>query len=983
MTRTLWLIPIALLGILFSLSTSQSKRDAVAFCEAPNPENKAKRKPWTTSRITGSLRPAPPYQLKRVFGKLEFKDPTVLTNAPGTDRLFLTELRGKIHSFNKKSTKPDLFFDMAKHLKQVYRVYGLTFHPQFEKNRECFICYVDKADQPNGTRVSRFKVSKTDPPTIDPKSEELILSWPSGGHNGGCLKFGSDGYLYVTAGDAGPAFPPDPRKSGQDISNVRSTVMRIDVDHPGKDKPYSIPSDNPFVKTAGARGEVWAYGFRNPWKMSFDPKNGDLWIGDVGWELWEMIYRVQKGGNYGWSIREGSQMVHQERERGPTPILPPTTEHSHVESRSITGGFVYRGERLKKLHGAYIYGDYVTGKLWALRHDGTKVTSRTEIVDAPIQVIAFAVDNDQELYVMGYDGSIHIIEPNPDRGANENFPRKLSETGLFANVAKHETAQGVLPYEINAEPWMDHATADRFIALPNLGTLGIHEKNDPQQGINRGKWKYPKDAVLAKTISLEMETGNPKSRRRLETQILHFDGRYWQAYNYVWNEKQTDAILDTSGKDETYVIQDKTAPGGKRKQTWHFASQTECLLCHSSRGGFVSGFIPEQVLGNGSFRDLEAIGLFEKPLTKEIHRMRAMSDRQASLEDQARSYLHVNCAGCHQRGGGGTAAMELRWELPLKRLNAIDERPTQGTFAIHDAKVIASDDPYRSVLFYRMSKHGPGRMPYFGSTITHDKGLDLIEKWIASLPRDPNVIISPSDRLRRRQILSMTQIRNKEFPEDVKAKEIDNLLSSTSGALMLSQALNRNSLPKKVREQILAKITLETPAHVRDLFERFLPEDRRIKRLGNFIKPDMILRLDGNHQRGREMFFSSKTVQCRNCHRIDKMGGEVGPDLSAIGKKYKQEALLETILEPSKNIDPKFVSYLIETKRGVVHLGLLISRNEKEIVLRDAQAKEIRVKTTDVERMVPQQKSLMPELLLREMTAQQAADLLAYLRTLK
>ena len=191
---------------------------------------------------------------------------------------------------------------------------------------------------PEGTRVSRFRVTETDPPRCDPASETIIISWLQGGHNGGCLKFGLDGCLYISSGDGGVAFPPDGLSSGQDMTTLLAKVLRIDVRRQENGRLYAIPADNPFVKLAGARGETWSYGMRNPWKMSFDRKTGDLWVGDVGWELWELVYRVQRGDNYGWSIVEGSQPVHPDRPRGPTPIVPPTMEIPHTEGASITGG---------------------------------------------------------------------------------------------------------------------------------------------------------------------------------------------------------------------------------------------------------------------------------------------------------------------------------------------------------------------------------------------------------------------------------------------------------------------------------------------------------------------------------------------------------------------------------------------------------------------------------------------------------------------
>lgn len=183
-----------------------------------------------------------------------------------------------------------------------------------------------------------------------------------GGHNGACLEFGPDGFLYVSAGDGEAPNPPDPRDAGQDVSNILSTVLRIDVMPHGNDPLYKVPADNPFVALTNARPEIWAYGFRNPWKMTFAP-DGELWLGDVGWELDEMVYRIRKGGNYGWSIMEGPQPVRPNARRGPTEILPAAIALPHTDAASVTGGYVYRGQRFPDLVGTYIFGDYETRRI--------------------------------------------------------------------------------------------------------------------------------------------------------------------------------------------------------------------------------------------------------------------------------------------------------------------------------------------------------------------------------------------------------------------------------------------------------------------------------------------------------------------------------------------------------------------------------------------------------------------------------------------
>ena len=987
-TRRLFPLRMVLVGFLALGFLNANLR---SFSQAAEPEAVGikTRVPWTSSRITGSPNPPSPYRTERVFPNLQFTNPVDFANLPGSDRLFILELGGQIFSFRSDdgSSTPDLFVDLKAALPKVDRVYGLTFHPRFRENGYCYICYTTEADVAEGTHVSRFNVRQSDPPTVDTASEQIVITWKSGGHNGGCLKFGPDGYLYISTGDGGPAFPPDPLQSGQDVSNLLACTLRIDVNHPDGESGYSIPLDNPYVDLEGARGEIWSYGHRNPWRMSFDSENGDLWVGDVGWELWELVYRIERGANYGWSLVEGPQPVHRERTRGPSPIVEPTAVHSHIEARSVTGGYVYRGKRLPKLSGSYVYGDYVTGKLWALRHDGSQVVSIDEIADTSLAIICFGVDNDGELYVVGYDGTIHRLVENESATANRSFPTKISETGLFASVSANIVAPGVLPYSINAEPWMDGAVAERYIALPGTSHLELHDISNVQVGNIKGNWRFPTDAVLVKTISLETEVGNSNSLRRLETQILHYDVDTWRGYTYAWNDEQTDAVL-SSGRafDRSFEITDERAPGGKRKQSWHFSSSTECLLCHTTRGGSIYGFTAAQLDREHDYGDVKAnqlatlkhIGLFaesERSATKSIV---DPYNRDADVESRARSYLHINCAHCHRRGGGGTAAMDVQHHLSLEKTNLLKARPTQGTFGLRAPQVLLPSDHYRSVLYYRMAKLGRGRMPYIGSSEVDEQGLQLMRSWIDKLGDDLAPFGSEEYEADHNEIRSHGQIL---IGEGDPRLHVERLLSSTSGALRLLHALDSGRALATTKQLAIELGSKHSDVQIRDLFQRFLPSDQRTKRLGTSINPQEILELSGDAKRGSQLFLNTAGVQCKNCHQVGKQGKVLGPELTQIGKKYNREQLLESLLFPSKRIDPKFVTQLIETKSGRVVTGLLITSSDQAVVLKDAQAKEIVVPRDKIDFTAPQQQSMMPELLLQDMTAQQVADLLAYLES--
>ncbi len=976
-----WLRVVALLLLVADVANGQAEI--------------AKRPPWVGSRVVGSPEPPRPYVTERVFPALVFTNPLELVAMPGSNRLVALEVAGKIYSFENRphdETLPrDLFGDITERDKDFGRLYGLAFHPRFAENRTVFISYVLKENQqPDGSRVSRFQCTASDPPRLIPESEEVVLTWVGGGHNGANLQFGPDGYLYISTGDAGAAFPPDGRGTGQDITDLEASVLRVDVDQREGGRAYRIPPDNPFVNHPGARGEIWAYGFRNPWKMSFDRSDGSLWVGDVGWEKWEMIYCVERGSNFGWSVVEGPQPVHQERQSGPTPISPPAVAHSHIESRSITGGFVSQADRLPDLRGTYVYGDYVTGKIWGLRHDGSNVTWRDELVDTQIQVVSFGLDHAGDVLIVDYPtGTLHRLAPNPRSGQNNNFPRKLSETGIFADTAKHVPAVGVIPYSINAEPWADGTSAERFIALPGDSTLDTYKRSDGMIGFFAGDWHFPDGGLLVKTVAIELEAGNVASRKRLETQLLHYEIDHWNAYNYIWNDEQTEATLaDDVGVDRALSIRDADAPGGLRRQTWHHASRTECLLCHTSRVGTVLGFRPNQVDRQVAFNGTQAnqlsvlngLGLLGEGIP---NKREVLPDPLGSepLESRARAYLHVNCGHCHSRGGGGASFFDIQYHITLPKTALIASRPTQGIFGIVDAQLVAPGDPYRSMVYYRMSKLGHGHMPQFGSGVVDGDGLRLIREWIFSLRVPDNELANAKAKQAHEQRLQ--HLLGYELRRDESG--LTALLGSPSNALLFADGIFAwIRLPDKghLTAAINRGYAHGDPA-IRDLFERFIPEEQRVQRLGGAIKAADILAMKGDAVRGRALFLETAGVQCKNCHKIGEQGQGVGPELTLIGKKLDKAKILENILEPSKTIEPQFVSHLVETTGGEVHTGLLVRRSETETVLKKADGKEVVIAAAEIERSVPQQKSLMPDLLLRDLAPQQAADLLEFLAGLK
>ncbi len=992
------------LAALIAFPRLSSGADPVPAPVAEKPYGMAKRVPWTTSRVKGSPDPPAPYRTEPAFPKLHFNEPLDMAAAAGSDPLFVVERYGKIYWFpnDPAVSRAELFLDLGK------VIYGFAPHPRFDKNGYCYITYITDPmkELPLGTRVSRFRVRRDNPRVCDPDSEQVLIEWPSGGHNGGCLKFGPDGYLYVGTGDSSGI--ADEYETGQNLEVFPGKILRIDVDHADAGKDYGVPRDNPFVGVPGARPEVWAYGLRQPWKMSFDRATGQLWVGNVGQDLWEQIYRIERGGNYGWSIVEGSHPFRLDRKRGPTPILSPIVEHSHADFRSITGGFVYHGARLPELRDAYVYGDYDTGRIWMFRFDGKKVTEHRELYDSTLRLVGFAEDNAGELYLVDHmGGGIHKLVANPAVQAGTEFPRRLSETGLFASAAEHRPAAGLIPYSIVAPAWCDGAQKQWYLALPGTSQIEYEaiEFPQPAPGALRG-WKFPDGAVLVETISLELERGQPASRRRIETRILHNErlsgteevgDQYWRGYTYLWNDDQSDANLleDPQGLDRTYTIRDPSVPGGKRQLDWHSPSRAECTVCHNMAAKYLLGVNTLQLnrdldyggVVDNQLRALEHVGVFTKPLPAppaQLPRLVDYHDASQSLDVRARSYLHANCSYCHRKWGGGNAEFQFLYTLDLDDTKAVEIRPGQGGFYIADARVIAPGDPYRSVLFYRMAKLGPGRMPRMGSNEVDAKGLALIHDWIGRLPADSGGDRRADDRTRAETAAALERLRaaDKESPE-TQAAQIDRLLGSTGSALQVLRAIDAGRLPKPVAREVVARATQQPAAHVRDLFERFLPDAERPKRLGSVTRPADILALTGDRERGRKLFVERAGLACRTCHRIGGEGGEVGPDLSEIGKKYDRAKLLESILEPSKEIDPKYQGYLAATKEGQVYAGILVEKTASEVVLRDAQNQTIRVSADAIEQLVPQQQSLMPELLLRDLIAQEAVDLVEFLGSLR
>ena len=719
--------------------------------------NTKRRIPWDQSQVVGFPDPPLPYHVEPWAGSPEFAHPLNVSALPGT-RDLLVHVHGggyggpgKLLRINQDH--PSQNAEEFLHVNEI--IYGVAFHPDFETNGFMFVGCNGKSENLDKicTRVLRFQVDRKPPYHCDPTSETVIIEWPSNGHNGGDLAFGADGMLYVSAGDG--TSDSDAKHAGQDLSTLPGSMLRIDVDRPSQGRLYGIPTDNPFLGFEGARPEIWAYGLRNPWRISFDRLTGDLWAGINGQDLWETVQVVRRGENYGWSITEGSHPFQSQRKRGPTPIVEPTIEHPHSEARSITGGHVYSGLKFPSLRGHYIYGDYSTGTLWAAKYRDEKLVSHFKVARTSLQITGFGIDHDGEILIVDYGGRLFRLIRNDHKNTTD-FPRLLSETGIYVSVKDHEVHPGVIPYQVNSPFWSDGAEKQRYIGIPDGGTIPFKAS---------GSWEFPEGTVLVKTFSLPVDDGSQVAvlkpqLRRVETRLMTKQDGEWFGYSYRWNEDQTDAeLIPEEGLDEVFRVVNGQPSSRIREQTWHYPSRSECMVCHSRASNYVLGLSVKQT--NRSIESdgdcvaqleyFRQIGLFQSqeeassdgnaselafefptPI-EELPKLVNPYEEMGSLEDRARSYLHANCANCHVKEGGGNSKIILSSQRPLDKSMLVGHEPMHDSFGLNEAKLIKPGVPDESILVYRLSRRGAGQMPPLSTNVVDDRGLVLIKRWIEAM----------------------------------------------------------------------------------------------------------------------------------------------------------------------------------------------------------------------------------------------------------
>ncbi len=364
--------------------------------------------------LTGcQLALAGPVEPEVAFPRLRFERPVDLQDpGDGSGRLFVVEQAGTIRVFENRpeTAEVPVFLDIRSRIDDrgnEQGLLGLAFHPDFRSNGYFYVNYT--AAGPDRTVIARYRADPLDPDRADPASARVLLEFaqPYANHNGGQLAFGPDGCLYIAVGDGGSG--GDPQGNGQNRATLLGSILRIDVDRPSGGRAYGIPPDNPYAGNgAGFREEIYAYGLRNPWRISFDPETGRLWAADVGQDRYEEIDLIEKGGNYGWNVMEGAH-CYGGSGCDRSGLIPPVWEYGRSQGGSITGGHVYRGPSLPSLQGAYVYADFVSGRIWALRTDGSGEPRNELLADTDLSISSFGVDGHGELYLCAFDGRIYRL----------------------------------------------------------------------------------------------------------------------------------------------------------------------------------------------------------------------------------------------------------------------------------------------------------------------------------------------------------------------------------------------------------------------------------------------------------------------------------------------------------------------------------------------------------------------------------------------
>ncbi len=760
------------------------------------------------------------YAQANAFSGLNFTNPVCIVSPPGeTNRLFVVSKNGIIYEItNLAAPTETIFMNISSRVTSTTSNSGssgeqgllsLAFDPGYLTNNSFYVFYTGQATNGSGTNslhhlLSRFKFMSGNKNLGDPNSETYVYAQlkRAVNHNGGDMKFGPDGYLYVSVGDEGNEH--DYYTNAQHITwRLWSGILRLDVDKidphglaPNRNSDlspifskttnYAIPHDNPFVgvtkydnqsiNTNNVQTEFWATGLRNPWRMSFDPATGNLFCGDVGQDKIEEADIITKGGNYGWSWWEAtnsppSGVTTAILNATPTPINPiaPFVCYSHGsatnQGNAIIGGVVYRGSKLTQLYGNYVFGDYVSGNIWAIPATQAVALTQTNGTISPPNLLfntgassvsAFGVDprNGDVLYTSMSDNTLRRIIYNSSTNGTP-LPPTLYDAGAFTNLLTLQSAQdtlqpapGILPYTINVPFWSDNAIKSRWFSVPNTSsTIGFSPS---------GNWSFPAGTIWIKHFNMELTNGDPTSQIRLETRFLVKNSNGIYGITYIWNSQTNAVLAPAAGLDTNLLV---NTGGIVQTQTWHFPSQTECIACHTTGGGFGLGFRTDQLncpqdYGFGPTNEIQALsgaGYFSSPVTNDPSTLPALASQTNtaySLEYRSRSFLAANCSQCHQPGGTAQPALwDARITTPTALAGLING-PLVNNLGDSNNYVISPLSLAHSVLLVRDSTRDLGvspsiQMPPLDSNLPDVPATNLLAQWILSMTNEFWIGASP------------------------------------------------------------------------------------------------------------------------------------------------------------------------------------------------------------------------------------------------
>ncbi len=728
-------VAIALSGII-TLSSTPCGGGSSEYLENRDSNNDIGRSPGLDVRPVNTTCVAPSrpinvtnVKLQRAFPNLSFDKPVAMLQPPtDNSRWYVIEKGGKILWFDATNESTNTTMTYLDYTGVVDSrgeggMLGMTFHPSFANNGQVFISYTLEGSGTSEMQSIIARLISTDGNlTLSPDTEDRIITidQPFTNHNGGNIAFGPDGFLYIGLGDGGSG--NDPNGEGQNPNTLLGSMLRLDVDG---GSPYKAPDDNPFINGDG-RQEVYAYGLRNPWRWGFDRTTGALWLADVGQNAWEEVNLIQKGGNYGWRCYEGTRFNTSVDTSSCPPksaFTFPIAQYDHREGTSITGGFVYRGNLMPTLNGIYLFGDFGSGTIWGLFPEATNLYRRTVLLNTGLRIVSFGQNNEGELYVVDFNGTLHRIVADSNTQRTGGPANALSETGCVNPANPQLPASGVIPYDILEPFWSDGANKERFVALPENATIAVLEDGDME---------LPPGSVTMKHFRINGQL--------IETRLFvrHDDGG-WAGYSYEWNDALTDAFLvDASGKTKQIGA-----------QPWRYPSRAECTQCHSQAANFSLGIealqlnrdftYPSTGLTANQLNTWEHIKLFSSPL-KAAHRQLALtqsSNLDADLNLRARSYLHSNCAHCHHPRHNIQSKIELGFHVDLSAMKLCNVSPSLGDLGIGDARLLAPGEPERSVLLQRIKVNNLNRMPPIASNKIDSSGVNLLEAWISSISGCP------------------------------------------------------------------------------------------------------------------------------------------------------------------------------------------------------------------------------------------------------